>query len=127
MSLLKKIDCVMVRVDDLSAARKFYEEALGLEPLWSDEHSLAFGMPETDAEIVLHDDPEIPRDCNVHYLVDDVLEAVKKLVQAGCTLSVPPFDVRIGKCAIISDPTGNSLNLLDMTKGRFEYNLKKRP
>ena len=85
------------------------------------------GCRENHAEIVLHDDPEIPRDCNVHFLVDDVLEAVKALVQAGCTLSVPPFDVCIGKCPIVSDPTGNSLNHLDVTKGRFEYNLKKRP
>ena len=33
MSLLKQIDCVMVRVTTYSAARKFYKEALELEPL----------------------------------------------------------------------------------------------
>lgn len=57
--LLRKIDCVMIRVDNLDAAREFYQQSLGLEPLRSDEHSVALGMPESDAEIVLHDNPEI--------------------------------------------------------------------
>jgi catechol 2,3-dioxygenase-like lactoylglutathione lyase family enzyme len=83
MALLRKIDCVMLRVDDLGAAREFYEQVLGLTPLWSDEHSVALGMPESEAEIVLHDDPGIPRDCNVHYLVDDVTDAVARLSAKG--------------------------------------------
>jgi lactoylglutathione lyase len=126
MALLRKIDCVMLRVDDLAAARAFYERTLGLEPLWSDEHSVALGMPESEAEIVLHDNPDIPANCNVHYLVDNVNAAVEKLIAAGCKVLVPAFDVRIGKCAILRDPTGNALNILDMSKGPIEYNLKRR-
>ena len=126
MALLRKIDCVMLRVDDLTSAWEFYERTLGLEPLWSDEHSVGLGMPETDAEIVLHDNPDIPRDCNVHYLVDDVNTAVTRLAAAGWTVVAPAFDVRIGRCAVLADSTGNKLNLLDMTKGPVEYNLKRR-
>jgi len=117
MALLRKIDCVMLRVDNLAAAGEFYERILGLEPLWSDEHSIALGMPETDAEIVLHDNPEIPRDCNVHYLVDSVDQTVATLTAAGCKVVVAPFEVRIGRCAIMCDPMGNNLNLIDMSKG----------
>lgn len=124
--LLRKIDCVMIRVDDLNAAREFYQHSLGLEPLWSDEHSVALGMPESDAEIVLHDHPEIPRACNVHYLVDDVIAAVAMLQRQGCKVIATPFDVRIGRCAILSDPFGNLLNLLDMTKGPLKNELKGR-
>jgi predicted enzyme related to lactoylglutathione lyase len=83
-------------------------------------------MPESEAEIVLHDDPGIPRDCNVHYLVDDVTEAVAKLAATGCAVLVAPFEVRIGKCAVLADPFGNPLNLIDMTKGPVEYNLKPK-
>lgn len=118
VTVLRKIDCVMIRVDDLESARKFYEDTLGLEELWCDEHSVALGMPETDAEIVLHDDPDIPRDCNVHYLVDDVIAVVEGLAAAGCRVLVTPFDVRIGKRAVLADPFGNKLNLIDMTKER---------
>jgi len=125
VGLLRKIDCVMLRVDDLASAREFYQRTLGLEPLWSDEHSVALGMPETDAEIVLHDNPDIPRDCNVHYLVDDVSTAVTALAAAGWSVVVPAFEVQTGKCAVLADSAGNKLNLLDMTKGPVNYSLKR--
>ena len=116
----------MLRVDDLSAAREFYQQVLGLAPLWSDDHSVALGMPESEAEIVLHDDPSIPRDCNVHYLVDSVNEAVDLLKASGCRVIAAPFEVRIGLCSVLADPFGNSLNLIDMTKGPIEYNLRPK-
>jgi hypothetical protein len=81
-------------------------------------------MPESDAEIVLHDDPKIPHNCNVHYLVNDVVETVAKIEGNGCRVIVAPFDVRIGKCAVVSDPSGNQLNLIDMTRGPVQYNLR---
>jgi predicted enzyme related to lactoylglutathione lyase len=126
MALIRKIDCVMLRVEDLHAAREFYEQVLGLTPLWSDEHSAALGMPESEAEVVLHNDPNIARDCNVHYLVEDVTGAVAELTAAGCKVIVAPFEVRIGKCAVLVDPFGNRLNLIDMTKGPIEYNRKPK-
>ena len=78
-SILRKIDCVMVKVKNLDAARRFYEHVLGLTHLWSSTHSIALRMRDCDAEIVLHDDPQIPRECNVHYLVGDVKEVAAKL------------------------------------------------
>jgi predicted enzyme related to lactoylglutathione lyase len=30
----------------------------------------------------------------------------------------PPFDVAIGRCAVLEDPFGNVVCLLDMSKGR---------
>jgi predicted enzyme related to lactoylglutathione lyase len=82
-------------------------------------------MPESEAEIVLHNNPDIPRDCSLHYLVEDVTDVVAQLGTRGCQVIVPPFEVRIGKCAVLADPFGNMLNLIDMTKGRSEYNLNR--
>ena len=103
-AVLRKIDCVMVKVENLHAAQRFYERVLGLTPLWSNSHSIALGMRDCDAEIVLHDDPQIPRECNVHYLVGDVKEAAAKLSSAGCSVMVAPFEVGIGLCAVLRDP-----------------------
>ena len=125
VAILRKIDCVMLRVDDLPSATEFYQRTLGLEALLSDEHSVALGMPETDAEIVLHDNLDIPRDCNVHYLVDDVSIAVAALAAGGWSVVTPPFEVQIGKCAVLADSAGNKLNLLDMTKGPLDRRPKK--
>ena len=75
------------------------------------------GMSETDAEIVLHDNDAPPKEISVHYLVDDVLQAVDTLAKQGCIIRAEPFDIAIGKCAVIEDPFGNTLAILDMTKG----------
>jgi len=117
--MLRKIDCVMVRVDDLEAGVRFYADVLGLQRLWQDATSVGMGMPETDAEIVLHT-MDLPKDIGVHYLVDDVVRSVVTLAQKGCTIREAPFDVAIGKCAVLEDPFGNVLCILDMSKGARE-------
>src|SRR5262249_24206155 len=119
--LLRKIDCVMVKVENLDAARQFYERVLGLTHLWSNARSIALGMRDCDAEIVLHDDPQIPRECSVHYLVGDVRAAVAKLSSAGCSVMVAPFEVPSGMAAGLRDPFETLLNLIDMSKGPVEY------
>ena len=125
-AVLRKIDCVMVKVQNLDAARRFYERVLGLTHLWSNTHSIALGMRDCDTEIVLHDDPQVPRECNVHYLVGDVREAAARLSSAGCSVMVAPFEVRMGMCAVLRDPFENLLNLIDMSKGAVEYALKEQ-
>ncbi|GAA2583838.1 hypothetical protein GCM10010435_72020 [Winogradskya consettensis] len=114
--MLRKIDCVMVRVGDLEAATAFYARVFGLRPLWYDESSVGMGMPETDAEIVLHT-MDLACDVSVHYLVDDVLAAVAAYEQGGCVIREPPFDIAIGRCAVLEDPFGNAVCILDMSSG----------
>jgi predicted enzyme related to lactoylglutathione lyase len=118
LSMFKKIDCVMIRVDDVDAAVKFYSEVLGMKPLWSDNGATGMAFPETDTEIVLHSNADIPHKVEVHYLVDDVEAAVRICAEKGCRIVEPPFDILIGKCAVISDPFGTVLCLLDTTSGR---------
>lgn len=115
--MLRKIDCVMVRVGDLEVAADYYVRVFGLTRLWRDEVSVGMGMAETDAEIVLHT-MSLPADRSVHYLVDDVPGAVAAAQLAGCLVREPPFDIAIGRCAVLEDPFGNTLCLLDMSKGR---------
>ena len=115
--MLKKIDCILLKVPDLKKASKFYCETLGLLELWQDERQIGLGMPGTDAEIVLHTDERIPTQVDVNYLVDDVVIAVQKLIESGFEILVLPFDIVIGKCAVVKDPIGNTWSILDMTKG----------
>ena|SRR5258708_38898211 len=122
-NILRKIDCVMVRVDDLEAAAAYYTNVFGLRPQWSGDDSVGLVFPETDAEIVLHCNPDIPSPVEVHYLVDDVVTVITNFVAQGCHLLVQPFDIAIGKCAVIQDPFGIRLCILDMTKGPRPLNL----
>ena len=73
-------------------------------------------------KIVLHHNPDIPSSVEVHYLVDDVVAAVANYAEKGCHVLVEPFDITIGKCAVIEDPFGTRLCILDMTKGARPLN-----
>jgi predicted enzyme related to lactoylglutathione lyase len=114
--MLRKIDCVMLRVDDLDVAADYYTRVFGLTWLWRDDVSVGMAMAETDAEVVLHT-MDLPRDTGVHYLVDDVPQAVAAAAAQGCLVRTPPFDIVIGKCAVLEDPFGNTISILDMSKG----------
>lgn len=121
--MLRKIDCVMIRVDDVEAAAAYYARVFGLHPQWSGDDSIGLAFPETDAELVLHNDPQIPSSAEVHYLVDDVVTAVVHFAEQGCQILIAPFDITIGKCAVIRNPFGSRLCILDLTKGLRPLNL----
>jgi lactoylglutathione lyase len=116
-AILRKIDCVMLRVDDLDKAAEYYVTVFGLKRLWQRADSVGLVMAETDAEIVLHTSEDVPAHISVHYLVDNVEHAVTEYQEKGCKIVTAPFDIAIGKCAVIEDPFGNQLAILDMTKG----------
>ena len=121
--MLRKIDCVMIRVDDVAAAARYYERVFGLLPQWSGDEAIGLKFPDSDAEIVLHREDDIPGPVEVHYLVDDVLWAVDAATSQGCEVLTPPFDITIGKCAVIRDPFGVRLCVLDLSKGLRPLNL----
>jgi lactoylglutathione lyase len=125
--MLRKIDCIMIRVNDIEAAAQYYTTVFGLHPRWSGDDSIGLIFPETDAEIVLHNDPSIPSSVEVYYMVDDVVAAVAHYTTQGCNILIAPFDITIGKCAVIRDPFGTRLCILDMTKGSRPLNLTSSP
>lgn len=114
---LRKIDCVMHYAEDIDASLEFYTNILGLNLLWKDEKFKMAGLklPETDAEIVLHQEPDIPQN-EIHYLVDDVAEFCIEYKSTGGKIYTEPFEIRTGKCAVISDNEGNGISILDLTK-----------
>ena len=118
--LLRKIDCVMILVDDLDEAVAYYARVFGLHRAWTRPDQVGLRMAETDAEIVLHTDHGFPSRVEAYYLVDDVEQAIEHLRANGCRVLVEPLDIEIGQCATIEDPFGTRLNILDMTKGPLQ-------
>ena len=45
--------------------------------------------------------------------------AVKRIVEAGGKLVLGPFDIQVGRCAVVLDPWGNMLVVLDASKGHL--------
>ena len=113
-SLLKKVDCIQLPVPDLEAALGFYRDRLGHEVIWRTEQAVGLRLPGSDAELVLQTERPEPE---VDWLVASVEAAVEQIVAAGGSVDVPPFDIQIGRCAVVRDPWGNALVLLDMSRG----------
>jgi len=120
--MLKKIDCVMIHVDDLTEVLDFYSAVFGLKPIWQnqDEGQAGLLFPASDSEIVLCTDPERCGLVEVYYRVEDLDEALQRYVAQGCTVLTQPFDLRLGRCAVIQDPFGIRLRLLDVSRAAAE-------
>jgi catechol 2,3-dioxygenase-like lactoylglutathione lyase family enzyme len=101
-------------VSDLAAALAFYRDRLGHALVWRTATAAGLRLPDSEAELVLHTDRRPPA---AELLVDAVPEAVARFRDAGGTLLSGPFDVQIGKCAVVRDPWGNALVLLDLSRG----------
>ncbi|MEO7259732.1 MAG: VOC family protein [Jatrophihabitantaceae bacterium] len=113
--LFRSVDAVVVRVPSLEEGLTFYHDALGHELLWRTETQVALGsatprpswcwrwtsVPETDL------------------LVESVQDAVAAITRAGGTVIAGPDDIAVGKVAVVTDPFGNRLTLVDLTKGRL--------
>jgi len=114
--LFRKVDCLQIPVPDLEAGLAFYRDKLGHELIWRTGTAAGLRMPETDAEIVIQTErPQL--EANLKVASAD--EAVERIVEAGGKLVAGPFEIQIGRCAVVLDPRGNALVLLDMSKGRL--------
>lgn len=114
--LFRKVDCLQLPVPDLDAGLAFYRDRLGHELLWRTATAAGLRMPDTDTELVLQTErPEL----EVNLLVTSVDEATAALTQVGGTVLEPPFDLPVGRCAVVQDLWGNRLVMLDLSKGLF--------
>ena len=112
--LIRKVDCLRLYVPDLESGLAFYRDCLGHELIWRSATAAGLRLPETDAELVIQTEEQRQE---IDLLVASVDAATEFIEQAGGKVIVPPFDIQIGRCAVIEDPWGNPLVLLDTSKG----------
>jgi predicted enzyme related to lactoylglutathione lyase len=117
MPLLRKVDCVRLYVPDLEAGLSFYRDRLGHELIWRTQTAAGLRLPESEAELVIQTEDQRQE---VDLLVDSADEAAKYIEQAGGKIIVQPFDIQIGRCAVVEDPWRNPLVLLDASKGLLQ-------
>lgn len=114
--MFENVDCISMYVDDLEAGLRFYRNQLGLKLLWRTDNACGLGMQKGIAEVVLttaHNDM-------VDMKVADVAAFLPVFVAGGGKVEYGPFDINIGKCAVVCDPWGNRYCVLDMTKGTYD-------
>ncbi|WP_433166986.1 VOC family protein [Kribbella sp. CA-247076] len=115
--LLRAVDAVTVRVPDLDSGLAFYRDALGHELVWRNDEIGQAGLrlPDSDAEIVL----ATALDYAPSWLVSSADAAAEQIVDRGGRLVTAPFDLPVGRCAVVEDPFGNPLVVLDLSKGLY--------
>jgi len=114
MALLRKVDCVRLFVPDLEKGLSFYRDQLGHALIWRTETAAGLRLPESESELVIETEAQRQE---IDFLVDSADEAAKVIEQAGGKIVVLPFDIQIGRCAVVEDPWGNPFVLLDASKG----------
>jgi predicted enzyme related to lactoylglutathione lyase len=115
--LLHKLDAVTVPVPDLDAGLRFYRDSLGHELRWRNDQigQAGLGMPGSDTEIVL----TTRQKYEPNWLVTSADQAAEAVVAAGGRIVTEPFDIPVGRIAVVADPFDNVLVLLDLSRGHY--------
>ena len=115
-NIFKNIDCIELYVSEINEGIQYYCDSMGLKLLWRNEDMVGLGMENDITEIVLQSQR---KQVLVDIKVESVDESIEKIKEAGGTVEYGPFDVPIGRCAVILDKWHNKYVILDMTKGRY--------
>jgi predicted enzyme related to lactoylglutathione lyase len=115
--LFQKVDAVTIPMPSLDDGLLFYRDGLGHRLLWRNDAVGQAGLrlPASDTELVLTTEQRYEPD----WLVESVDEAVAAIRVAGGRLLAEPVDIPVGRAAVVADPFGNTLVLLDLSTGRY--------
>ena len=104
--LFKKVDAVTIPVSDLDAGLRFYRDSLGHQLRWRNDQvgQLGLGLPGSDTEIVL----TTRQAYEPNWLVTSADDAAAIIEAAGGRVVTEPFDIPVGRAAVVADPFGNS-------------------
>ncbi len=89
---------------------------MGLKIIWRADSAIGLGMRDGVTEIVIQNERNLQE---IDIKVDSVHNAIIEIEKAGGQIVCGPFDIKIGKCAVVKDPWNNQYVILDSTKGTF--------
>lgn len=116
-AVLRAVDAVTVPVPDLDQGLAYYRDGLGHELIWRNDEIGQAGLrlPDGQSEIVLSTSLTYAP----NWLVTSVPDAVARILAAGGAVVVGPHAIAVGRLAVVTDPFGNALILLDLSRGRY--------
>ena len=116
--LLRYVDAITVPVPDLDRGMAFYCDVLGHRLIWRNDATGQAGLrtPGSSTEIVLTTRQRYEPD----WKVASADAAATVFGANGGKVLVEPTDIPIGRLAVVEDPFGNRLVLLDSTKGTYD-------
>lgn len=122
--VLRKVDAVTIRVPDLDAGIAFYVDRLGHQLKWRNDSIGQAGLHlvDGDSEIVL----TCTHDYEPNWLVESADDAADVFRSTGGHVLVEPHDIPVGRLAVVADPFGNTLVVLDLSRGSYSVDSSGR-
>lgn len=114
MPMLKQVDAVLVRVPSIDEGLAFYLDVLGQDLVWRRDAMAAVRLGDSELVLSTELDPE------TDLLVESVLDAVELFATAGGSVLLEPEAIDVGMVAVVADPFGNRITLVDLSRGRYE-------
>jgi len=116
-AILRAVDAVTITVPDLDQGLAFYRDRLGHQVLWRNDAIGQVGLllPDSGTEIVL----ALRQSSQPNWLVASADDAADVVVANGGSMVEQPFDIPVGRAAVVADPFGNELVLVDLSTGRY--------
>ena len=114
-SPLLDIDAVTVPVDDLDSGLRFYRDALGHTVLWRNDVLGQAGLRvgSGNAEIVL----TTRQRYEPNWLVSSIDTCIARFVAHGGRVVEEAAKIPVGRVAVVEDPFGNPLVIVELSKG----------
>lgn len=111
--MLRQFDRLLLRVESLPAAAKFWRETYGASISREDRSAVCIALPG-GGEVVLHNDMNLPEQA-VYLLVEDVRAMHRDRAKLRLEFRAPPARGSRGYYATIRDPFGVMLQITDRT------------
>ncbi len=109
--MFKQFDRLLLRVDSLPAAAKYWRDVHGAIIVREDRHAITLTL-EDGGEVVLHSDASLPAQ-QFFLLVDDVRAMHELRAELMLDFRSPPTKGSRGYFATVRDPFGIVLNIAD--------------
>jgi uncharacterized protein len=98
-------------------ATRFYTDVLGLTAVTEDmgggmSYTVFQAGGQTVGGTMPPQAPGVPNHWHVYFAVDDADAAAARATELGGTVVVPPFDIPVGRMAVISDPQGAVFSII---------------
>src|SRR5947207_1749878 len=110
--MLRRVDRFLLRVPSLDPAIRYYRDVLGLHLTHHDKRIANFKLADGTTELLLHVDADLPAEA-AYFLVDDVRDLYTRRDELKLKFVSRPAPVSRGYRAVVKDPFGHVLMLLD--------------
>ncbi len=112
------MNLMVMYCEDIEAARQFYGRVgipFELEKHGNGPEHFAAKLGQTVLELYPRRNGKSPSTVRIGFVVDDLTSVIETMRGAGDTIATEPADSPWGRRAVVKDPNGNAVELIQKT------------